>query len=91
MAQEKFDAIVVGAGPAGSAATDAENRPQAWFDPAKPLTVNFTRIGGESSAATGVLPLQHSVVLGDTEHRFVVTPAEARGFLLITSDSCKYP
>lgn len=76
---------------AGSAATDAEGRPQAWFDPAKPLTVNFTRIGGESSAASGVLPLQHSVVLGDTEHRFVVTPGDARGFLLVTSDSCKYP
>jgi len=76
---------------AGSAAIDAEGRPQAWFDVAKPLTVTFTRIGGESTAATGVLPLQHSVVLGDTEHRFVLTPADARGFLLVTSDSCKYP
>lgn len=76
---------------AGSAASDPEGRPQAWFDPAKPLTVTFTRIGGDSTAASGVLPLQHSIVLGDTEHRFVITAADARGFLLVTSDSCKYP
>lgn len=76
---------------AGSSATDAEGRPLAWYDPAKPLTVTFTRIGGESTAASGVLPLQHSVVLGDTEHRFVVTAGDARGFLLVTADSCKYP
>lgn len=76
---------------AGSAANDAEGRPVAWYDPGKPLTVTFTRIGGESTAASGVLPLQHSVVLGDTEHRFVATASDTRGFLLVTSDSCKYP
>src|SRR5690606_30171719 len=66
---------------AGSPAVDAEGKPQGWFDPAKPVTVSFARMGGSQTAATGVLPLHHSVVVGDVEHRFVVTSGDARGFL----------
>lgn len=75
----------------GTAATDGEGRPQAWFDPSKPVTVFFTRIGGVDTSATGLLPLHHSVVISDMEHRFVATVGDARGFITVTSDSCKYP
>lgn len=75
----------------GEVTLDGEGRPQAWFDPAKPVTVVFTRIGGSETVAKGVLPLNHSIVMNDVEHRFVVTPGDARGFVTVTSDSCKYP
>jgi len=75
----------------GEAAVDAEGRPQSWFEPSKPVTVTFTRIGGKETEATGILPLHHSVVVNDTEHRFVVTPGDARGFVAVTGESCRYP
>lgn len=75
----------------GVAATDASGRAEGWFDPAKPLTVTFTRIGGAETTATGVLPLHHSVVVRDLEYRFVIAAGDARGFVNVTADSCAYP
>jgi hypothetical protein len=74
----------------GEPAIDGEGRPLGWFEPAKPVTIAFTRIGGVEVEKTGVLPLHHSVVAKDMEHRFVVTPGE-RGFVQVTADSCRYP
>ena len=75
----------------GQSATDAQGRPEAWFDPDKPLTVTFTRIGGETSTAEGTLPLHHSIVAGDSEHRFTVVDAEQRAFVEVTWERCAYP
>ena len=50
----------------------AREQPEAWFDPAKPVTVFFTRLGGETTSTVGVLPLHHAVVVGDLEYRFSV-------------------
>ena len=74
----------------GEPAIDGEGRPLGWFEPAKPVTVAFTKIGGAEIEKTGVLPLHHSVVVKDLEHRFVVTPGE-RGFVQVTADSCRFP
>ncbi len=76
---------------AGTSSVDASGRAEGWFDPGKPVTVTFTRIGGAETTATGVLPLHHSVVIRDLEYRFVVVPADARGFVNVTADSCAYP
>jgi len=75
----------------GVSAVDASGRAEGWFDPAKPLTVTFTRLGGAETTATGVLPIHHSVVIREVEHRFVVAVGDARGFVLATADSCAYP
>ncbi|MGY9056169.1 MAG: hypothetical protein ACKVGZ_11310 [Alphaproteobacteria bacterium] len=82
-------AIVVRA--KGEVARNAAGQPHAWFDQQKPITVSFTKINGGKSEATGLIPLQHSVVLGGDEYRFVITPAKARGFLQITADRCQVP
>ena len=74
----------------GQSAVDAEGRREAWFDPAQPVTLHFARLGGDTSEVTGVLPLHHSVVIGDTEHRFSVF-AEGRGFVKVAGDRCRYP
>jgi outer membrane murein-binding lipoprotein Lpp len=75
----------------GAPGTDASGRAEGWFDTAKPVTVTFTRIGGSETTATGVLPLQHAVVIKDLEYRFVVTAGEGRSFATATADACAYP
>lgn len=75
----------------GEASQSAEGRPVTWFDPAKPVKLSFKHIDGEVSEANGMLPLQHSVVRGDTEFRFTITEGESRGFVYVTFDRCKFP
>jgi hypothetical protein len=75
---------------AGAAARNANGNLEAWFDPAKPIAVSFTALGGETVIAEGTLPLHHSVVAGDDEYRFTALPG-ARGFLTVTADRCDYP
>jgi cell division protein FtsB len=74
----------------GEPAVNGDGAPQAWFDPAKPVTITFTRVGGAKTDVKGLLPLSHGVVLGDTEYRFNVVTGP-RGFVVVTGDRCKYP
>lgn len=74
----------------GESATSPEGNPEGWFDPAKPVTLTFTQIGGRTSVATGLLPLHHALVIDDTEHRFSAI-AGSRSFIEITWDTCPYP
>ena len=82
------NAIVVTA--TGESQVNAGGRPEAWFDPAKPVTVFFTRPGGETTSTAGVLPLHHAVVVADREYRFSII-AGNRSFAEITGHSCVYP
>lgn len=74
----------------GESATDAEGKVEAWYDPAKPIKVYFTEIGGKVTETAGKLPLHESVVIGEHEYRYTVT-AGARGFVQVTGDRCNYP
>ena len=74
----------------GESAINAAGRPEAWFDPAKQVTVYFTRPGGETTSAVGVLPLHHALVVGDREFRFSIV-AGSRSFADITGHRCVYP
>jgi len=74
----------------GEAATDAEGRVEAWFDPAKPVTLQLTRIGGEAVQETGKLPLHASLVAGENEYRFTAIEGP-QGFVQVTGDRCDYP
>tara|TARA_B100001939_G_scaffold293584_1_gene266218 strand:- start:9097 stop:9798 length:702 start_codon:yes stop_codon:yes gene_type:complete len=56
----------------GSPTLNEDGNPEAWYDPTKPVTVTFTLPGGESQDASGVLPIFHSLVLGDKEYRFSI-------------------
>lgn len=80
--------VVSGEGETGS---DAEGKPEAWFDQAKPVTLQFAQPGGETSTATGLLPLHHSVVRGDNEHRFTIMASDSRGFITVTAERCAFP
>jgi hypothetical protein len=74
----------------GESQINAGGRPEAWFDPAKPVTVYFTRPGGETTSTEGVLPLHHAVVVGDREFRFSII-AGNRSFAEIAGRTCVYP
>lgn len=75
----------------GEPAVNAAGQPEAWFDPAKPVTLMFARLGGKTSRVTAKLPLHHSVVLGDQEYRFTATASDSRGFVNVTADRCTFP
>ncbi|UCH73070.1 MAG: hypothetical protein JSU82_11960 [Rhodospirillales bacterium] len=75
----------------GALSSDPDGKPQAWFDPAKPVTLSFRQPGGDRSEASGLLPLHHSVVRGDTEYRFTVTASESQGFITVTAERCAFP
>ncbi|MCH8097009.1 MAG: hypothetical protein IID53_08015 [Proteobacteria bacterium] len=74
----------------GVSEKNPEGKPEAWFDPARPVTTRFAQIGGKVSEVAGLLPLHHSVVIDSTEHKFSVIKG-ARGFVKITGDRCRFP
>ena len=74
----------------GATATDANGNRENWYNPAEAVTLRFTSVGGQTSVASGVLPLHYSLVLGDTEHRFSVLAGDT-GFVKITGTRCTFP
>ncbi len=74
----------------GQPAINDEGNPEAWYDTSKPVTVRFQHINGAVTEATGVLPLQHSVVAGEWEYSFNLTSGN-RGIVTATADRCSYP
>lgn len=74
----------------GSSATNAQGKPEAWYDPSKQVAIEFTNLGGRKEAKTGVMPIHHSIVIADREYRMTVTDG-ARSFAKVTYDSCDYP
>lgn len=74
----------------GEAAVSADGNPEAWFDPGKPVKLTFTQIGGQDMVKNGLLPIHHSMVIGEREYRFTAAKGN-RSFVTVTSDSCDYP
>ncbi|WP_114376906.1 hypothetical protein [Elioraea thermophila] len=75
----------------GVSARAADGSPHAWFDPAQPVTIAAIQPGGARTEAQGVLPVAFSVVRGATEHRFVVSASDLRGFVQVAAERCAYP
>lgn len=74
----------------GQPARNAAGNVEAWFDPTKPVTLTFTQADGQATSATGPLPLEHSVVVGDKEFRFIVNQG-ARSFVEVNGTRCPFP
>lgn len=74
----------------GTAAKTEGDGTEAWFDSSKPVKILFHPKGGAVTHKEGVLPLYHSLVIGEREFRFTVA-ADAKSFVKITYDSCDYP
>lgn len=74
----------------GASAVNESGQTEAWFDPAQPVTLVFTLLGGKTSEVTGKLPLHSSVLVGESEYRFTAVAGD-RGFINVTADRCKFP
>ncbi len=81
-------AIVVTA--QGAALIDGRGNQQVRYDPAQPVAVRFARLGGETSEASGLLPLHTAMVIGDKEYRFSVVAGEP-GMVKVTVGRCPFP
>lgn len=75
----------------GASAKDGQGRPEAWFDPDKPLDVAIVRPGGDTDTFRGTLPLHPAVVINGQEHRFTMSRGDRRGFVKVTWQRCEYP
>jgi len=82
------DAIVISG--TGESAKTADGLPQAWFDPLQSVTIQITRVDGETRVVSGRLPLNGSIIHGGAEHRFQMR-AGATGFIQIAAEKCGYP
>ena len=74
----------------GESSTNAQGKAEAWFDPAQPIKLVFTQIGGKVSEVSGKLPLHTSIVIGEDEYRFAATAGE-QGFIQVTGERCRLP
>lgn len=74
----------------GVAARSVDGKPEAWFDPAQPVTVRMALSGGRTAEQQGRLPLRPSIVEGDREYRVSVV-AMARGYAQVTIERCRFP
>lgn len=75
-----------------AALRDADGTLRPGFDPAQPVELRFTAIGGAIETARGALPLGHAFVLGGRELRFLARPSDkAPGRLELSMQSCAYP
>jgi hypothetical protein len=73
----------------GKPAMNDHGKPEAWYDPALPVSVTFT-VSGEPELKEGTLPLHHSIIIEDREYRFTLSKGSA-SYVDITYDSCAYP
>lgn len=81
-------AIVVTA--QGSSSIDGSGNQLVRYDPAQPVVVRFARLGGETSEASGMLPLHYAMVVGENEYRFSVVAGEP-GMVNVTAGRCPFP
>jgi hypothetical protein len=75
----------------GVPAVNEKGEKESWFDPAQPITVQFAPLDGQTIAATGIVPLQHQMVMGDSEFHFSIDIDERKGFAVVTSERCNFP
>ncbi len=76
---------------AGRPARDEEGRPEAWFDPAAPVAVEFVLLDGSRQRIEGTLPLVHRLVAGGDEYRIGLQPDSRRGWVRVAVQRCDYP
>jgi outer membrane murein-binding lipoprotein Lpp len=75
----------------GEPSVGNDGKTNAWFDPEKPITVRFVRLGGKGQEITGVLPIHHSFVLEGDEIRVSLIRGDAPGFVRATGEKCELP
>ncbi len=74
----------------GVSAQNTSGAKEAWFDPARPISLSIKVRDKDLVIKEGVLPLYYSAVLGDKEYRLSVESGN-KSFAKISFDYCDYP
>lgn len=72
----------------GISALNAEGKEEAWYNPAKPVAVEFVRSDGKSEKKEAMLPFSHAIILGEYEYRIKIEEG-AKSFIKVISDRCE--
>lgn len=74
----------------GESAHNAAGLAEAWFDPAKPIRLEFRTMDGATTTIEGIVPFTHQMVVDGKEYRFSAVSAEPR-FIEVTAQTCALP
>jgi hypothetical protein len=78
----------------GEPARGKTGKEEAWYDPARPVTLNFEWNNGEKELKTqqrkNNLPISQVLVVDKREYRMTFSEG-AKSFIKVTFDSCDYP
>jgi cell division protein FtsB len=74
----------------GEPARNEAGLAEAWFDPAKPIRLEFRTMDGATTTIEGIVPFTHQIVVDGKEYRFSAVSAEPR-FVEVTAQACALP
>ena len=63
---------------------------EAWYDPARPIRLQFRTFGGEITTIEGTVPFNHRMAVDGKEYRFSAISISPR-FLEVTGQACPLP
>lgn len=75
----------------GAPVVNSEGKKESWYDPQQPVTLHFALLDGTVKDVTGLLPLQHQLMIAESEYRFAVTADEKKNYAVITAERCNFP
>lgn len=87
----------------GINARNSDGSIEAWFDPNKTVTINFTLTPYSHQQTTeteenittesieGMLPLSHNLIFEGRQYQFQITNSPQTGFVTITAQHCNWP
>jgi hypothetical protein len=85
----RFDDRITITGDGESARSDA-GLLEAWFDPAKPIRLEFRTLDGAITTVEGIIPLTHRMAVDGKEYRFSAVSSDPR-FIEMTAQACALP
>lgn len=75
---------------AGVVAKNKEGSPEAWYNPAKPVTITMKADNGKKKSKKRTLPFSDTMIVNGKEYRFTFSEG-TRSFVKVTYDFCDYP
>ena len=74
----------------GESARNEAGLAEAWYDPARPVRLEFRTLDGGTTSVEGIVPFTHRMVVDGNEYRFSAVSGERR-FLEVTAQACPLP
>jgi hypothetical protein len=85
----RFDELITVTGEGDSARNEA-GLPEAWYDPARPVRLEFRTLEGTTTSVEGIVPFTHQMVVDGKEYRFNAVQGDLR-FVEVTAQACPLP